>query len=322
MKEPVHVVCASSAAYIMPLSVMLASLVDNFDPARELRIHIISSAATARDRENIRESIRMNRPGLEHIEIHWYSLDSSLMEKLPIREDYHFTRDNYARLFAPLALPESCERAVYLDCDMVVLADVSLLYDSTAGNDSVVHATHDLGTPRVSDEQGIFDYVERGIPPDTRCFNAGTLVINMKRWREQDLTPPMLDYLIRNGDKVLLADQGALNAFLHHDWAPLDNRWNQGNDILFPQLWTAAGYSQEEWQVAKDDPYIIHYTGPKKPWQRGRRAPRYSYFYKYLQKTVYKDSIPHRPYLEDVVGLRAYYHLWKWARKIPGMVKP
>jgi lipopolysaccharide biosynthesis glycosyltransferase len=261
----------------------------------------------------------MNRPGLERIEIHWYSYDRSLLENIPVLT--YFTPDVYSRLIAPALLPAACGRVIYLDCDVIVLADLGLLYDSIA-DDAMLHAAQDMATPFVSSALGVFDYRERGIPPETPYFNSGVLVINVRKWRERDLTRAALDYLAKNGRAVHAQDQGALNALLWNDRTLLDGRWNQGFDILFPEMWRAAGHSREKWLQAKNHPFIVHFSGHKKPWQRGRRGPRYSHFFKYLQKTVYQDSIPHRPYLEDVVGVRAYYQLWKWARKIPGLVKP
>jgi lipopolysaccharide biosynthesis glycosyltransferase len=322
MKEPVHVVCACNANYIMPLCVMLASLVDHFDPERDLVIHIISNDATAQIRENVRESIRMNRPGLEHIEIRWLSLDPALINGLVISPGSHISADTYTRIFAPLILPEDCERILYLDCDMVVLADVSKLFDLADGSKRVLHAASDVGTPWVSSVVGVFDYAERNIPANKPYFNAGVLVINLQLWRERNLTAEILDYVVQHGERIFFEDQGALNAILHDDWTPLDNRWNQGNAVLMEEWWMSMGYSREEWLRVRNHPYIIHFTSAKKPWQPGRRTPRYSYFFKYLQRTVYKDSIKRRPYLENIVGIRIYYHLWKWARRVRNLIKP
>jgi lipopolysaccharide biosynthesis glycosyltransferase len=321
-KCPVHVVCAANAAYIMPLCAMLASLIDNFDAKRELVIHIISNEATAEDRENVRRTLEMNRPGLERIETHWYSVDISLLRDVRFPPNSRFSLDTYTRILIPQILPEECEWALYLDSDMIVLADVSKLYDAAALDDRVVHAVHDIGTPRVSSKLGVFDYAERGIGSETHYFNAGLLVIDLRRWREQDLTAKLLEYAAQHGTKIQCYDQGALNALLHDDWAPVDPRWNQGYDVLFPEFWDAAGYSRREWRKTKNHPFIVHYSGHKKPWQPKRRGPRYSYFFRYLQKTVFKDSIPDHPRLESVIGIRAYYLLWKLARKIaPGLAK-
>ena len=309
--EPVQVVCACNADYIMPLCTMVASLAEHFDPERDLVIHIISNDATAEHREQVRQSIRLAGADPGRVQLHWLSIDSALVEDIHRREE-RFSPDVYVRLFAPSLLPESCERVVYLDCDLVVLADISKLYDAAGDNPAVLHAVHDLAVPLVSSESGVFDYQARGIPPDTRYFNSGVMVINLKKWRERDLTPPMLSYARANGSQIHWVDQGVLNAFLHHDWVPLDARWNQQTNILYKERWTNNGYSIEEWKRVKNDPLIVHFSGPQKPWgARRRHFPRRIYFYQYLQKTVFRNSLPRYPYLESAMGTRAYYRLWK-----------
>ena len=317
MKPPVHVVCAANRGYMMPLSVMLASLIDNFDPQRDLLIHIISNDASDQDRENVRASIELNRPGLEHLGIHWYSYDPSLLSGLQVLS--YFTLDTYSRLLAPLLLPESCDKVIYLDCDLIVLKDISQLYDSVT-DDFLIHAAQDLGTPFVSSSLGVFDYQKRGIPPDTVYFNAGVMVINFKKWRKLNITQAALDYLAESGPRLHAQDQGALNGLCYHDRALIDLRWNQGFDIMFFHYWKKAGYSRDEWNQLRNDPYIVHYSGAKKPWQKGRRGPRYSYFFKYLAKTVFKDSLPGHPVLESVIGLRAYFYLWNIASTLRTMI--
>jgi lipopolysaccharide biosynthesis glycosyltransferase len=319
--QPVHIICACNASYNMPLCVMLTSLVEHFDPERELVIHIISNDTPPEKQACVRDSIGNIRPGLDHIELHWYSVDSLSLEKLPVLENDRFSRDTYARLFAPYLLPETCKRAVYIDCDTIVLADVADLYDSTANGRTLLHAVRDLGVPTVSAPGGVFDYAERGIPREAWYFNAGLLVIRLNEWRERDLTTSILEYIERHGADIHWVDQGAMNAFLYGDWTPLDFRWNETVQIVFPECRLTAGLSKEEWREAFNQPFMVHYSGPRKPWQKNHVSPRYSYFYEYLEKTVYKDSIPHRPRLENLLGRRAYYHLWRVVRNTARKVK-
>ncbi len=272
MKEPVHLLCAVNAGYIMPLCVMLASLVTHLDSKRSLVLHLMGGGISEKDRDQVRQSLLMNRENLEKITLHWYAIDRSHFGELPIA-DSRFGLETYMRLLAPLLLPTDVPRVLYLDCDIVVLEDISALYDSA--NDAVVHAVHDISTPFVSSSAGVFDYVERGIPPQTRYFNSGVLLIDLRQWRDRNLTASILAYLTENAGRTHLHDQGGLNAFLCRDWAPLDPTWNQGFDILCPELWQAAGYSRAEWQQARNHPRLIHFSGPTKPWPSGRRGPRY-----------------------------------------------
>jgi lipopolysaccharide biosynthesis glycosyltransferase len=315
--EPIHVVFATNAKYVMPLCVTLASLVANFDPERELVIHIITNDLEEKHRDEVRRTVEMNRPGLKHVVIEWHSAKQGL----PLPADRELGAEAYMRILVPNILPESVERAIYLDCDLVVLTDISRLYDATRDAPGLVQAAADISMAFAGDPYGIFDYRERGIPADARCFNSGVMVMNLKLWRERQIAPAILDYAVRNLDRVYYCDQGALNAFLWRDWTPIDPRWNQGANVFFPEMWQRAGLL-EEWRRTRDEPYIFHYSGPKKPWQPGHRGPRYSYFFQYIDRTVFKDDFPRRPRLEGIIGLRAYYHLWRIARKLlPGLVR-
>jgi lipopolysaccharide biosynthesis glycosyltransferase len=314
--EPIHVVFATNAKYIVSLCAAVASLIANFDPERELVIHVIGNGLEAKHREEVRRTAEMNRPGLKHITLEWHP--AKVSPQMPV--DPNLGVETYLRILVPHILPEEIERAIYLDCDLIVLADLSRLYDATREAKGLVQAAVDISMAFAGDEFGIFDYRERGIPADTRCFNAGVMVMNLKLWRERKVMEPMLEYAARNPDRIFYCDQGALNAFLWRDWTPIDPRWNQGPNVLFPEMWQRAGLI-EEWRRTKDDPYIFHYGGPKKPWQPGRRGPRYSYFFRYVDRTVFKDAFPHRPRLEGIIGMRAYYLLWTAARGLAGWSK-
>jgi lipopolysaccharide biosynthesis glycosyltransferase len=314
MKDPVHVVCACNAGYIMPLCVMLSSLVDHFDRERELVVHVLNSDATTQQRDNVKESIRLIRPDSKLINVKWYAVE---LPTFTVKQTRSLTRDAFSRYFAPQLLPETIERALYLDCDIVVLKDISLLYDSTADSPAVLDAVQDLTNPWISLKDGVFDYKERGIPADAPYFNSGVMVMHLKRWRERDLTKQLIEYIVANGPNIMEADQGALNALVWNDWGQLDQRWNTHSCLSVSSNRKQTGLSKKQWRELRLHPYLIHYTAWKKPWMEGVVFPRYSYFFRYLQKTVYKDSVPHRPKLENYLGVRLYYHLWNFLRRLP-----
>ena len=319
----VHVACAANAAYVLPLTTLLVSVVDQADQQRDLHLHIVSNDASEQDRTRLRDSIELVRPGLAGVSIHWYPIDAAVLARLPGQPGSYVTKETYARILLPAILPESCEQVLWLDCDMIVLHNVAELYDLALGTDTAVHAVHDLAIPWVSHPRGIFDYAERGLAPDAHYFSAGTLVMNLRKWRELNIAGQLLDYLERYSEQIRLADQGALNAILARDWTPVDLRWNQAPQILFEPLTLAAGYSRQEWRTIRDHPYVVHYSGREKPWDLGRHSPRFSYYYQALRKTVYRQTLHPRPHPEDFLGFPLYYQLWWWTRKlVPGAFQP
>jgi lipopolysaccharide biosynthesis glycosyltransferase len=314
MKPPVHVVCACNSGYIMPLCVMLASLADHFNRERELVIHILNSDSTQELRDNVTKSIEAVWPQPNKVTVNWYKVE---LNTFAVKQVRRLTMDAFSRLDAPQILPQDIEWALYLDCDIVVLHDISGLYDAAAGSSKALQAVQDLTCPWIGSQQGVFDREERGIPGNAPYFNSGVMLMNLPRWRELDLTKRVKDYVVENGPRINEADQGALNALCWNDWDALDQRWNTHSSLSVASNRAETGLSKAEWTKLRLHPYLIHYTADKKPWMKGVVFPRYSYFYRYLDKTPYKDTIPHRPTLEDKLGPWLYYYVWNFLRQLP-----
>ena len=309
-KPTVHIVAAANAGFNMPLCVMLTSVVIHFDPERPLAIYALSLDSGPKEQENLRLSLEKNRPGLKNIEIHWPTMNPAWFENLP--KNNRFGLDTFSRLFAPQILPPECEKFIYLDCDMIVVTDISPLHDDT-NNGTALYAVLDFGSPWASTPDGVFNHVELGMPANAHMFNAGLLVVDLKKWREQDITTPVLDYARRHAG-VSFNDQSALNAVLYGNWTELDPRWNQCHEGLLFEKWKALGLSREEWMRSCEDPFIIHYSGLSKPWQGRDWKPRYKRFFDYLDRTVFSGTIQQKTRIENQLGFRNYLYWWLFLR--------
>jgi lipopolysaccharide biosynthesis glycosyltransferase len=89
-------------------------------------------------------------------------------------------------------------------------------------------------------------------------FNAGVLLIDLKRWREEQVTERAMDYL-RQNPKTLFMDQDALNVACDGRWKRVETRWNfqdhEKTNVL--DLETSRR------------PAIIHFVTDQKPWKPG-----------------------------------------------------
>ena len=315
-QQPIAVACAGNAAYALPMTVMLTSLVCNLKSGRDVDLYIIESDIPAELQQKMETSIRQNKTGDYRLGIHWIKLNRALLQDLPVAGHVgHITLEAYARLLVPDVLPADCPRVVYLDCDLVVLKDIAGLYDALDDKHTVA-AVANVFLPYVSSfffyttDTVVFNHVELGIPPLTRYLQSGVMVINLAPWRNGNITARVIEYLEKYKDKLYFHDQGALNAILWDQWQRLDQRWNQTTTVLVPHHWRTPAYTQAERRRTRDDPFIVHYTGRDKPWHPGFRRPRSSFFYKYFKKTLFKDDITISP-TEYVIGFKAYYLLWK-----------
>lgn len=316
----INVGCAGNAAFALPIAVMLTSVVCNAKTNRDIHIYIIESDMTDSLRQKIEQSVLQNKKSFHQVTFHWTKLDQFPTYDLPESKKHHLiTPDAYSRLLLPNVLPEEAEQLIYLDADVVVIADLALLSDS-ADKNCTMCAAPSVILPYVSStgHEGIplvFNYVELGIPASNRYFNSGVLVINLKPWRKNQISSRVIDYVQRHRKQVLLYDQGALNAILFDQWSPLDNRWNQTYTIMLPEWWSTELYSREDWRRIKNDPFIVHYTGPDKPWLPGYKRPRLSFFTPYLKKTLFKNDVKIFS-IESIIGYRLYFSLWSTKRNI------
>lgn len=111
-------------------------------------------------------------------EIKTYQITKSLFIDLP--ETGAYSLAFYLRLLAPTLLPD-IDKALYLDCDLIVNGDIQELYNINL-EDYAVAAVHDatLSYNIVKDYLG-YDYWKDGY------FNSGVLLMNLRYWRTHNL---------------------------------------------------------------------------------------------------------------------------------------
>jgi len=172
----------------------------------------------------------------------------------------------FARLFIPEYLP-NVSRVVYLDTDTLVRGDLTPLLE--------MH----LNQPLAAVEEGTsfaqlwgkwFADLAKLVPnPGQSIFNDGVLVLDLERWRTENVTGELEDWALKAGASV--DDQLLLNLEfqLRKSFDRLPHEWNDFR--VRPTGWPDFGWSDElspehELSHAK----IIHWTGPK-PWDMSHK---------------------------------------------------
>lgn len=159
----------------------------------------------------------------------------------------------YLRLLIPTALPTWVEKAIYLDSDLVVEADLGELWEIGLGEKPLL-AVQDEGAPTVGSRLGLANYRELGLDPSAMYFNSGVLVFDVRAWRERQLADRVIDYVAAHANHMHFGEQDALNAVLACAWGALDPKWNQ-----FVSQW--EGHAGRHYQ-----PGILHFVSRCKPW--------------------------------------------------------
>jgi lipopolysaccharide biosynthesis glycosyltransferase len=277
--KQVRVVLASDIHYLMPLAVAICSAALHCDRQREIVFSVIQHGIDAYSRSRVESSLQ----GIGHprTRIEWVDLPVDLVAGIKLALKYT-TPLTFARLLIPDLLPVEVEEAIYLDCDVVVMEDLCALLDLPLAGRSLL-AARDFSTDTVSNHCGIANFRELGIPADARYFNAGVLLVNLRKWRESRTSEKLLEYLKTHHAVIQMADQEALNAVLFDDWGELDYRWNW----QIPWRKYRNGNLPMPWMPAAGRRSIIHFTTSEKPWLPGCDYEDRRIFFQYLDRTAW-----------------------------------
>ncbi len=280
----ITVALAADDAFSGQLAVCARSLLANYPGVRgEVRFVILDGGISAGNRERI-ESV------LNGASTAWHDCSALYTD---LTEGQIGSHAAYYRL----ALPELCdgERVLYLDCDIVVLGDVGVLWEADLDGCPLAAAV-DYGGATAGSRQGLLNYRELGLPPDAPLFNSGVMIIDLQKWREEDISEKVRSYVARSPEFVRWCDQDGLNAVCCGRWKALDPAWNQQAFIYGWQSAEDGPLTAEEYERALVRPCVVHYsTRHGKPWRPDCRHPLAGLYFHYLDMTPWAGWRPAVP---------------------------
>ncbi len=279
------IACGVDEMFALGCAVMIRSLLNSLPQDRRIALHLMHGEIAADTSEKMLAS--WNDPRLT---VTWIDVRSMLPEGLMVTEKSQAT---YYRLLLPMVLPNTCSRVLYLDTDMLILADITSLWETDLrGN--IVAAAPDLavrtfGHPR----WGIKNFSELGFSADQPVFNGGVMLIDLDTWRSKNISGQVLDFSLARAADVRLWDQDGLNVALAFHWLRLDPRWNSTTEGIRASGWTVT-LNPLRWFSIKSverSAKILHFIG-NKPWYPGCQHPRRELFYRFLDRTVWSGYRP------------------------------
>jgi lipopolysaccharide biosynthesis glycosyltransferase len=287
--EPIVIVCAADDNYAMPLAVTVRSALVNLKSQRKILLFIIDGGIKNNNKQKILKSLNS-----ENCEIQFIQKPDSWLELIEFnnleknQSQIHSISPSFAtyyRLMIAELLPKEFDKAIYLDCDLVVNGDLEELWETDLIENHIL-AVPDLIIQNVLSPTELPNYKDIGIS-QAKYFNAGVLVINLKKWRDDKIAIQSMEYLNYNKEYIRFHDQDVLNALFVDKWGELDPRWNTISYIkdVYP-LWENSPFSEEVYHTLIHEPYIIHYLTRLKPWN-SRHVKLAEYFFHYVDMTAW-----------------------------------
>jgi lipopolysaccharide biosynthesis glycosyltransferase len=247
----IEVALAVDANLFAQLPVVLESAISNC--SAPVRIHLLARGIAPDELLHLKREFG----GLAELVVHDFTpvRYGGALRMLP-----HTTVSTMDRLLLPELLRD-IDKIIYLDIDLVVLGDLADLWAvDLAGRRLASKSSSSPGARYVLQmvnhaiaglpAQQAFDVRRRLFaegPLCCRAFNAGVLVLNLARMREESFALrhiPMIESWAMN-------DQDVLNIYARDQRIELDPRWN-----AIPR------------QDLTDGAWIVHFAGPVKPWSK------------------------------------------------------
>lgn len=296
-----NIVVSIDDNYALPLRVMLASLFLHNRVA--IKVWLLFSELTRENLEDIRKTVEQYGGTLQLCPIQAERFSDA--PELPI-----IPRVMYYRLLSAEALPESEERALYLDPDILILDSVLEFYDSDFEGKQII-AMPDVG-----------DYLwevvsSRGIERPYRYVNSGVMLLNLELMRKKTDISAIMG-MIMDPEMILdFPDQDVINLYFKDDIKYGDSRYN------IPAVCVHAVEGIFRQMRPSQDYCVLHFFGSEygKPWQRRYHGNYFLLYDKYLKivdKRQYRFRWIRYPYVFvrlAIVAVRKAFRRMRRMRK-------
>lgn len=260
--DKITVFYACDNEYIPYLAVSLHSLIENSDKNKHYEIVILQNEISEKNQKIISDF------ATDNVKIKFKDVSNRLKtiaDKLSLRDYYSLSI--YFRIFIP-EMFSNIDKAVYIDCDTVVLSDIAELYHTNLEGNLVAAATDMV----VISDDTFVDYVENavGVEDSKKYFNSGVMVMNLEAMRNEDLLGNFTYLLNTYEFETVAPDQDYLNVICRNRVKYISKSWNKMsidstnpdninlvhyNMYFKPWFYDDVLYNEYFWEYAKGTPF-------------------------------------------------------------------
>lgn len=274
----INIVACASDNFTMPCGIMFYSVCVN-NPDAKVNFFLITDDKFRDDNvKKLEDSVIAFGNTLTVLRVDDKKLDSMLQFESKL-----YTRHVFYRLFMAELLPSSIEKALYLDCDIIVRHSLKELWNTDLADKAIGCVTDACG--------GLVGIYERlHYPYEYGYFNSGVLLANLKYWRDNKLSDRFVEFINQTDVQITLPDQDVLNCTLYKEKIELPLTYNSQTGLLYlsEHLLIDKKYVPEL-DEAISNPIILHYAGTR-PWIENCSHPYTAEYIKYKNLSAWKEE--------------------------------
>ena len=276
-----HFLYASNEGFASVLKASLHSLLANHRDS-ELTVHIIGQELSEKTISAIERLVRQFGQSVKFIAMP--DFDELFGKRIDPKK---YTLSAFSRLFVDSLLDPAIERIIYLDCDTIVDSDLSVLWRFDMQG-ATIGAVNDCRNWR---------YLRHlGLSANATYINSGVLLIDLMKFRNGDWQEKFRAGMLRYDGLLSFPDNDLICMLMQDDLVILPPEFNmispvracnyeEVQQLRHPSVY----YSRDEYESAKANPAIIHYTTffgvHGRPWFEGYESDDGAPFRRHLAAT-------------------------------------
>lgn len=284
-----NVIWSTSDSYAEIAATSIVSVLENCKDIDEINIFVIDMGISKKHKIGIKQMVES------------YGRNLSYLKKLNIETltgthidvgRWHIS--TFSRLFLLHVLPDSINKIIYIDCDMIIRHSLKELWEMDMEGSWVMSADDCRGKNYRSNI---------GISEKSIYTNNGLMVIDLEAWKKNDVEPLFIDFIKKYNGDITYMDQGVLNGvfqplkkvkLLPISYNAQTACYDLGYDGLEACRKPVWAYTKEEFNEGIGDPVVVHFTtcfySGTRPWFKNDSHPYRKEFLKYRAMTLWKDE--------------------------------
>ncbi len=274
----INICLASDENYINYMATAIVSILKTAKKEDDLHVYILCNQVSEKSKNYIQSLNKFKK-----FEVTFLDMDINAFKDFP-KGGPHISNTTYFRYKIAELIP-NISQIIYLDCDIIVKQSLADLF-STDLTGYYLAGVEDVGYYYWRNHEPAYIYKEGFY------INAGMLVINLDEWRKNKLFDKLVDFTVREKDKIAIGDQDVINQVCFNKIKPLDYKWNVQDSFYRAEPERAVNPNCKKIIEAAENPSIIHYTYVNKPWNNLEIPRAYDWLYfNFIKLGLVKGSL-------------------------------
>ena len=291
----INILVATNDRFILPTRVMLASLLETQKEEIQFDVYVLYEKLK---KESLQQLYQMES---ERMKIIMLRVPGQLFQDVPVYN--YFSKEVYYRLVAHTILPDSLERIMWIDGDIILCGEIKEFYNQDMSKEILIACEDMLN----GESKEIHKKLQ--IPDSYIYFSSGVMLYNLKVMREKVQLNVIFQFIQENKEKIQIVDQDVLNAMFYKEVKVL----RKG----FVYNYFAADLRPISYKMKLKRIKILHFCGEKKPWKKNYPYYGFKEFWVYANKMEEYQKV----YKEIYKSCQEAHRKWVISRMIKDIIR-